>query len=258
MIPLLRDQERQVVEMGKAELFSLSHKRLAQFIWDRYWKGSYEDDFTYYGVNPRVLSRDEAKKPATIFLHAQGSNQGSWLPMLHRLESSNLGPRFSINYAGEAFEEKLLEKIEMIRKLYLAAGADHVELNLVGHSLGATNAVDFGYNPQKWLEGVRIVKIVAIAGRLKNIEPPTETPYYAYCYDVLIRLDEIWERVMRRLGGAELFTCRAEEDWLIPAESIDLGEDEKHRITIQGRGHLRVVFSRAATDYVLKCLANPS
>lgn len=252
---MIEEQGEQVAEMGKAEVFSLSTYRLAQFVWDRYWKGAYQDNFTYYGTNPVELTPEQAKKPAILFLHALRSNHGEFLPMLHRFEEREIGPCFTLNYEDD-FNDKIVQRIEAIREIYLKAGVAEVEIQLVGHSLGATNGVDFAYSPEKWPEGTKVTKVIAIAGRFKNIEHPEETPYYHYCHDVLVRLDDIWNRAESRIGGAVLYTVTAEEDWLIPRESIDLAEDGR-RAVISKKGHLLVIFATETAKEVERFLKEP-
>jgi hypothetical protein len=235
-------ETEQVRALAREEIFSLSIEQLSNFVMDQYWKGNYDEDFHYNGANPTKLSAADAEKSANIFIHARDTNQGEFLPVLHYFQHRNLGPCFTINYDKSNFSKKLRAKMKEIKDLYAAAGKDRVHIHLIGHAEGATNAVDFGFSPEKWPKGVRISKVIAVAGRVKNLPNPLETPYYAFAYDTLVRLDAIWRNVKKRQGGAVLYTIAASDDWLIPRESIDLGITGK-RALIAGKGHVLVIFA---------------
>lgn len=249
-----------ITDLGKSEVLSLSYSKLTEFLWDTYVRGP-GDDFDYGNCNPRKLTLRQAVLPATILLHANESNQGQWIPLIDAIKKYNkadhcCGPVFTYNFKQETDLIQLIDKIERVRELYLEAGQPYVEINLVGHSLGAICSAEYAFNPELWVEDTIVKKVISIAGRLKNIEPPIKTPHYPYCYDVLERIDNIWDSIQKNRGIVELFTIAAGDDWLVPQESVLVGDDPDHMAIIPGKGHVIISRSKATSEVVIKWLFN--
>lgn len=257
----IEEGEKDIEQLGKAEVFSLSYVELYEFIVDRYWKGLAQD-FHYYNANPTSLSPEQAKKPATILLHAYASNQGEWIPFLQWFddynklasESEQSGPIFTLNYRENSGQADLIKKIEEIKQLYAKAGKADVQLNLVGHSLGSIVAAKYAYDPSEWVEGTNVAKVVSIAGRLKNMEPPINTPHYAYAYCLLIKLDDLWKTIEERRGTVHLYAVAAENDWLVPMESSLLGDDEQSDYVAPNTGHVLVARDKNTAKKIISWL----
>ena len=242
--------KQQILQLGKQEVLSLDWRSLWNFVLDRYWRGP-SKNFHYHACNPSSLSTEQAQHPATILLHASDSNQGQWIPLLQTLQARCCpAPIFSINFNESSDLQKLIEKIESIRELYLAAGQTAVDINLVGHSYGAICSADYAFSPELWPEYTRVRKVISIAGRLKNIDPPLETPYYPYSYYVLKRVDRVWKKIQELRGSVELYTIAAEQDWLLPIESVLVGDDEAHQALIPNQGHVLISHSPETLDLV--------
>ncbi len=254
--PLSVAEESEIITtLGKNEVLSLPLVDLSLFLWDRYVRGP-GADFEYGSCNPKKLTPEEAKLPGTILLHACESNQGQWIPLIDLMEKQKCGAIFTYNYEQETDLLQLIHKIERIRKLYLEAGQPSVELNLVGHSLGAICAAEYAFNPKLWVENTSIKKVISIAGRLRNIEPPFKTPYYCYCYDVLQRVDDIWSNIQENRGTIELYTIAAGNDWLVPQESVLVGDDTDHIAIIPDKGHVLISRSPLTSKVVINWLFN--
>jgi len=251
-----QESEKIIESHGKAEVFSLSYSELFKFLWNRYVRGPSES-FQYYGCNPATLTSEQACLPATILLHANSSNQGQWIPLINALEKvPNFGPVFTFNFDQKTDLLKLIQKIEAIVVLYQEAGENHVSLNLVGHSLGTFASSEYAFDPDLWVNNTTVKKVISIAGRLKNIEPPTESPHYAYCYDILERVESIWEKIQKNRGIVELYTIAAENDWLVPQESVLVGDDDEHKAIIPDTGHVLVPYNQSTHDFVIQWLLN--
>lgn len=258
----IEDTDKTIEQLAKDEVFTLSPSELAVFLWDIFKRGRSEE-FSYYDSNPNILSVEQAKKPATILLHGHSSNQGEWLPFLASVEEYNKnclnneamsGPIFTINYPEESSTTNLIKKIAEIKNIYLQAGQENVELFLVGHSLGAITSASYTYNPQLWVKGTHVRKVISIAGRLKNIDPPSKTPYYAYCYLLLPYIDEIWHKIEKNRGISHLYTIAAENDWLLPLESVLVGDELSENTIIPNAGHALVARKKETAKKVISWL----
>lgn len=258
----IQESEQQVIELGKAEVLSLPYSDLYQFVMDRYWRGPYQN-FDYHNSNPTALTPEQAKKPANILLHAHLSNQGQWMPFLEYCEEYNqarisedeqCGPIFTLNYQEGSAQADLIQKIEEIKALYVQAGQTHVDLYLVGHSLGAIISAKYSFHPETWVEGTHVKKMVSIAGRLKNTEPPANTPFYAYCHCVLVYLDDVWSGIETHPDLVELYCIAAQNDWLVPSESVLVAHHEKNNVIIPDTGHGLIARSKAAAEQVIQWL----
>jgi hypothetical protein len=70
----------------------------------------------------------------------------------------------------------------------------------------------------------------------------------------LERIDQIWNRVQNNRGTVELYTIAAADDWLIPQESILVGDDEAHMAIIPNQGHALVSRSSQTAELIIKWL----
>lgn len=228
-------QAREEVEwQGAWEIFSLSYDELITFCFERCFFGLLEP-FRLFNCNP---SKIDPALPAILLLHAFDSNQGEWIPLLSTLSQSGNFQVFSLNYRYETAMEALTEKIESIRSLYFAAGAESVTLHLIGHSLGGIIASEYSFDESLWVPHTTVEKVITIASRLQNIERPVELPYYAYCYPILQRIDLLAEKLQAR--KVKLYTIAAENDWLLPLECSLAGDE---CAVIPSCGHILVTQS---------------
>lgn len=256
----IKEAEKEVETFGKNEVFSLSCKRFVHFLWDRFKRGK-SKNFHYRGANPEeVRVCPDTSKPAIILIHSFKSNQGMWIPLLETIQKDksrsftvngylhtlSLGPVFTFNYEPGEGQSRLIETIEKVKELY--RGED-VELCLVGHSLGAINAAEYAFDQSRWVEGTSVKTVISIAGRLKNLEDPKETPLYPACYDVLERVDRVWEKIVQNgAEGPRLCMIAAGDDWLVPRDSVLVLEDEENSLVVPGKGHVMIPFSTVTRE----------
>ncbi len=208
-------------DLGKEEIFTLSFFDFTNFVLARYYYGV-QEPFAYYGCNPEKILNP--KLPAVLLIHASESNQGSWLPLLASLKDRHDFYVFSHNHRDDTALEELIQKIEKIRALYLKAGADSVNLYLVGHSLGGIMAAAYGFDAALTVPGTTVEKVIAIASPMRNMEPPTNLPLYPYCYPELEMLDRLSEKIEKNRGKVKLYTLAADNDWLLPKECALVGD----------------------------------
>lgn len=245
-----------VTDLGKKEIKSLPFRVLSQFLWDWFVRAT-APVFDYYGANPTSLSLEEQNLPAMVLIHGSNSDQALWLALLHDIEEAKkhgvpLGPVFTFNYEERdgADLEALIEKIEAVKTLYQSYGINQVELYLVGHSLGGMTAAEYAFSPGIHVSGTKVSKVITLACRLKNIEPPEKTPYYGYCYPVLQRVDKIYHLIKNSDRNIRFYTITAGKDWLVPRESSS-PFPEFASCTVPDKGHTLVIYSHQARNQII-------
>jgi PGAP1-like protein len=242
------EASQKIEQYGMNEVLDLSLWRLAKFGMGYYW--GRQEPFTYYNCNPQKIT--DPQLPATFLLHASQSNQGEWLPLLASLENKKDTYVFSHNFNDDDAQQALIEKIGQIRALYLAAGAETVRINLVGHSLGGIVAAEYAFDNSSAIEGTTVEKVITIAARLKNIDRPADLPFYPYCYLILQRIDILNEKIESNRGAVKLYTIAAENDWLLPRECVLVGDEQA---IIPSCGHVLVTHSEETHKKVIEWLS---
>ena len=89
------------------------------------------------------------------------------------------------------------------------------------------------------------------SGRLKNLD----TPFYPYCYETLRRIDPLYERIKDRCEKIALYAIAAENDWLVPKESVLIGDVAEQTGVIPGKGHIFVACAHKTRNFVLQWLS---
>ncbi len=240
-----------VSRMGALEVFSQAPSSSLSYLWNRYIRGA-QEEFSYFGANPKVLSEFETSLPATILVHSSMSNQGEWISLLRDMEKMGLGPVFTFNFKDGDERKLLMQKIIEVKRLY---GHKNVPINLIGHSLGGIVSAEYAYSPESWIEGTYVAKVITIAARLKNIENLEETPYYTYALKTVERIGGLYSRIQRNPGNVELYTIAAENDWLLPTESALVGKDDDHKAVSADVGHVLVVDSPKTSKLIFSYLS---
>jgi predicted alpha/beta hydrolase family esterase len=236
-------------DLGKEEIFSLPYIDMAKYVMGRYYYGL-QEPFTAYGCNPEKILNPNL--PAVLFIHASESNQGAWLPLLSTLKDRKDFYMFSHNHRDERALQDLIHKIEKIRALYFKAGADSVTLYLVGHSLGGIVAVAYSFDDALAVPGITVEKVIAIASPMRNKEPPTAWPLYAYTYTELEAIDQLAKKREKNPGKVKLYTLAAENDWLLPKECALAGDEQA---VIPSCGHVLAPQHKTTFHYVAKWLS---
>lgn len=237
-----------VVKRGAREiLFETSSPfETISYLYNRYL-GS-KKIFKKYKTNPIKLSPEQQNKPAIILLHANNSNQGQWIPLVKYLRENNIDSAiFTLNYNENSARKILKEKIEHIKTLY----HKKVELILIGHSFGGLLASEFAYLPLLQIENIKILEVIALASRLKNVEPLEKTPYFSYSYRLFNKVDLIWNYYNINKKRPFLTTLTAEKDWLLAKESTHVGEK---KYIIKGVGHILIAQKIQALKIIIERL----
>lgn len=207
-----------------------------------------------YGFNPSTLTEEQLNQPAILFAHCDQGQPGHWLPYASAIQKygQQFGPLFTFKYKVEATAHiPFFQKLTEIRKQYLAYGQKRVEIIFVGHSLGAILSAEYAFDSEKWIDGFNVKKVISIAGRLKNLEIPHNTPYYGYCYPMLPRIDRLAENMEKYRGDTKLYTIAGGKDTLLPRESVLIGTKCS---VIPHAGHLGVLFNPKTVSKVLEYL----
>lgn len=99
----------------------------------------YMHQFHSFGANPKILT-DEQKRLTPIFLlNGNYSHQGTFLPLLYALKSSNnQRPVYTINLPPNITHPSFItSKIQEIKNQYEKANEDLFEIDMIGHSMGS-------------------------------------------------------------------------------------------------------------------------
>ncbi len=199
-----------------------------------------------WGVNPKCLRPEQAKQRAVIFLHGCGANQGCWLPVIRRLRRSQLGPFFSFNYSGvDQGLERLQLKLKEIQALYKIHGVEKIEVDLVGHSLGAITSASYSLLNQHMLPfGVQLRRVVSIAGRLR-IRGKSWEPLYRSVASLVNQIDLAYSK---NPDALDLCVIGGSSDRMVPLASICVQNDPLRSLVSENRGHLSVLYCPKALD----------
>ncbi|MCB1135190.1 MAG: hypothetical protein KDK78_02875 [Chlamydiia bacterium] len=205
-----------------------------------------------WGVNPQCLSQEQLSKRPVIFLHGCFANQGCWRPLLKDLSKAPLGPFFSFNYSGiEQGLDRLQQTLEQVQQLYTRHGVPEVEVDLVGHSLGAITSAYYALLHTHALPpGLRIRRVISVAGRLRIQETSWDFPYR----DIRGFIDQIHESYIEGEHDLDLHVVAGSADRLVPIESVCIHDDPTRTLVVPNRGHLAVLYSSAFGEKLLEWL----
>ncbi len=106
----------------------------AAFLWPSYWK----KDFDVYGLNPKVLSREQRKKNPVLLIHGNYHNPTAWLDLAEKLKEQYKGPVYTISLPNGGITSHdfalLNKKMKDICNQY--QNTDSLSFNIIGHSRG--------------------------------------------------------------------------------------------------------------------------
>lgn len=203
-------------------------------------------DFNFYGMNPKVLTTEELKKQPILLIHGNYHNQSAWLSLAKKLQSSNLGPVYTVNLPCGAITDKdyeiLDDKLEEIKGLYKKANACPIKVNVIGHSRGGFLASEMAWKTLKkdkegnqyWKRSEDIGKIISIGHPLD----PEETQ--------LIQLvdENFKDRLYEITGEHDILASNHKS--LLP----------HHRQSIINSGHLGLLYSDETHKIIIEQLQN--
>ncbi len=203
----------------------------------------YSKNFQWYGLNPDKLTPEQAKKRPMLLLHGNFHNQSAWIMMAKALQKADGAPIFTVNlYSGDfnAKDRPIIEaKIEVIKQLYRKMGIDNIEIDIMGHSRGATMAFYTALENDCWEidqeGGIGViadqVKWRKEIGNIIRLGTPT-TAYQSQWLNAAMR-NRIYE-----IDG--VYDC------LVDARSK---ADTKHKAEIKC-GHLALLFHQLTAEQV--------
>ena len=110
-------------------------------------------EFHEYDANPKHLTKAQASKPPVLLLHGYKHNQSAFIPMLSYFSKRHYdGPIFTVNMPSvddEKIRHHVIDKkLQAIDVLYREQGVlphpgePHIRGIIIGHSLGADEAVE--------------------------------------------------------------------------------------------------------------------
>lgn len=202
-----------------------------------------------FGLNPSKITLEQSRHKPLLLLHGNYHNQSAWLKLAHALQKVYQGPLYTVNLHNGNLTEKdrpLIEaKIEEIKKQYKAYGKEDIEIDIIGHSRGATVAGLTALDGSSWRinEKGRVIfdpdKIAwrSDIGNIIRIGSPT-------LEEELSLLDPYMRSKIFEIDGKD--DCDVEERSLL---------DQDHRVEIPC-GHLTLLFASEVHAAVLQRLQN--
>jgi len=227
-----------------SELYALTYSMATAY------KG-YRKTFTYYGINPKQLTAEEAKKPAVLFSHGYKGNQSTGLGLAEEVMKTGEFNFFTANFDyndndPSKHHRAMRECIERIRDIYQAAGQE-LHLTLVGHSRGATESARLAYCklPKKPIAHCTIDKVISIAGRLRV------TPK---CHPAMIDLCNKIDAAIKNHPEIPLRVIVSILDWMVPFAASMVVDDPAHAEIVYNKSHLSIPFSKQGIDAAVRFL----
>jgi hypothetical protein len=141
-----------------------------------------KNNFHIYNLNPKILTKKQAKRSPTLLIHGGFHNQGIWsslakeIDLFNRQQKNPLGPIYTINlkvctsFTSENMR-RLQNKIAEIYEVYVKQGRKNPPINLVGYCAGIHQALNmifhkgfFHKETQEMLK--KVGKIICIASNI--------------------------------------------------------------------------------------------
>ena len=119
----------------------------------------------------------------------------------------------------------------------LQKGYRHINIILVGHSLGAMTAAKYCYRT-RWPENVTVVKMISIAGRLRYFR----NSFAWFCEKQKEAIDANYHAYLEDPNKVRIVSIRGRKDAIVPEESVHF-HTQPYKHTIEGYGHLGVIYA---------------
>lgn len=118
-------------------------------------------------INNDPVTLPPGTKKITLLVHGFLHNRSAWFYILHRLQQEKVGPVFTLNLGAprnkiEDYAEIVRQRVAEIKKM---AQTDHLEVTIVGHSMGGLVVVDYAAN-LKPEENVTVKKVITAGAPL--------------------------------------------------------------------------------------------
>lgn len=120
----------------------------------------YMDQFHSFGANPKILTDEQKELIPILLLNGNYTHQGTFLPFLHALKSSNnQRPVYTINLPPNTIEPSFIQsKIKTIKDQYEKANEGQLELDVIGHSMGSILIQNIA-NEERMIQIRRVITI---------------------------------------------------------------------------------------------------
>jgi hypothetical protein len=186
-----------------------------------------------------------------ILLPGQDAPKATMVPLARRLEKE--GMKNIIICAYQITEKDPLpikELDELIKRIRDISSHKIVDIVLIGHSLGAIIGLKYTYSG-RIPKGVRISKIISLAGRLRYIRN-----LFWWCCDTIKKeIKKTYDLFEKDPNRVSLFTIAGGNDGLVPLASVHIATnpynpEQNKGITVEGCGHLGIVFSQKAHEKI--------
>lgn len=209
-----------------------------------------KEPFRWHGLNPTQLDKNEARKPAILFLHGQGHNQSGVIPLAKKLQKANISPVFTLNLTynekkPELHENQLIQRISEIKELYKKNGQKNLQLILVGHSRGGIEALNYicCKGPQK---NVTVKCLITIAVRMEEV--PTK---WRNCSTQVIELIRSFSKEKHKYRDL-LYHVASDKDWRVPLDAALYNKDKGHYHIVKNRSHMGILYAKETHDKVIE------
>lgn len=206
-------------------------------------------NFNFHGLNPQRIPNPH--KPAILLLHGDKHNQSGMLPLAKYLSKADVGSLFTVNLDySETYPAKhrhqLTTRILEIKELY---DQDELRLIIVGHSKGAIEAAHLAFCEDR-TPGVKIEKIISIAGRLKVVNSS-----FRSCHQRLVPLIHKIYRAIKRNFTVPFYNIAGDLDWNAPVEAMIINDSSKHACVIPNQSHMSILFAEETHKKVLEYIS---
>jgi pimeloyl-ACP methyl ester carboxylesterase len=167
--------------------------------------------FNFFGLNPRAITADQAKKRPILLIHGNYHNQSGFLPMARYLMRQKIGPVYSVNLPSGGVTDKdykiIQQKISEIKEQYRQYNVSSTKIDVVGHSRGGLLAHQIAWS-SPGEEGRRYWSVCEDIGKVIKIGAVTGG-------ENLYHIEKIDKSFKERL-----YEITAEHDCLVTARSL--------------------------------------
>ena len=124
-------------------------------------------DLTEYGLNPSVITDEQAKLTPIILIHGLRHGHGVWIELAKTFQRNEIkNPVFTVNL-GDDPSKSISDTLAKVRTIYQKVGNNHIKVDLLGYSAGAKRALEF---LAENYEDVRDIIMLGSRAPLKKID----------------------------------------------------------------------------------------
>jgi len=217
--------------------------------WAVHWINSDEKHLNPTEIRQAHRLNETAK--VVLLLHALGAPPSSFIPLAKKLSESGIHDIYTVSYHQSRVNPvpiaPLHKKIKQVTQKYLASGYHNVDYLIVGHSLGALVGSKYIWRGGTGVDHAKVSALISIAARLKYVD----NPFSWFASDVKPEIDKTYAAYRQNPGKAELFTIWSDQDTIVPKESAHIQNSASQELTVEGWGHLGVIFAPQALSQIV-------